>query len=397
MEQQGALPLQRTRFRVAGYAQAFPSTALKNPELALQLGVDPEWIRARCGVDSRYISGPGETTTTLGERAARQALTNAPSFRPDCLVCATFTPDYPLCPCGPAIAHALELGPIPAFDLNAACSGGVLGLITALSFIAAGTAERVLLVASDTVTHHLADDDAQTRILFGDGAAAFLIEACPQGIALRSWVMGSDGAGAKLFHVPHGGSAGPRQGPGNGDPRGAPVCMEGRRSEQHTPSRSPLGDGYGWSRRQALPRAACRLGGALASSRQWRSAGSHGFHARTAPVPLCIPARDRYAARNLCQGRNQTGRSGLGTGPPSQHPHRRTTAGAHRDRAGKVDREHGGDRQHLLGFGFAGAWGLARSQRDRGRRRSAFGRFWRGAYLGGRPVRMGRNCAPPAG
>jgi 3-oxoacyl-[acyl-carrier-protein] synthase-3 len=154
--------------------------SLKNRELAVQLGVDPEWIRARCGVHSRFVSGPGETTTTLGVRAARQALSNAPSFRPDCLVCATFTPDYPLCPCGPAIAHALELGPIPAFDLNAACSGGVLGLITALSFIAAGTAERVLLIASDTVTHHLADDDAHTRILFGDGAAAFLIEACPR-------------------------------------------------------------------------------------------------------------------------------------------------------------------------------------------------------------------------
>src|ERR1035438_6428704 len=81
--------------------------------------------------------------------------------------------------------------------LNAACSGGVLGLITALSFIAAGTAERVLLIASDTVTHHLADDDAHTRILFGDGAAAFLIEACSEGIALRSWVMGSDGGGGK--------------------------------------------------------------------------------------------------------------------------------------------------------------------------------------------------------
>jgi 3-oxoacyl-[acyl-carrier-protein] synthase-3 len=228
VEQQAPLPLQRTRFRVAGYAQAFPSTVLKNCELAQQLGVDPEWIRARCGVHSRHVSGPGETTTTLGVRAARQALRNTPSFRPDCLICATFTPDYPLCPCGPSMAHALELGPIPAFDLNAACSGGVLGLITALSFIAAGTAQRVLLVASDTVTHHLADDDAHTRILFGDGAAAFLIEACPRGIALRSWVMGSDGAGAKLFHVPHGGSAAPWQAPGNGDPRGATVAMQGR-------------------------------------------------------------------------------------------------------------------------------------------------------------------------
>src|ERR1035441_10669358 len=185
MEQQGPLPLQRARFRVAGYAQAFPSTVLKNSELALQLGVDPEWIRARCGVQSRYVSGPGETTTTLEVRAARQALANAPSFRPDCLVCATFTPDYPLCPCGPDIAHALELGPIPAFDLNAACSGGVLGLITALHCITGGTAERVLLVASDTVTHRLADDDAQTRILFGDGAAAFLIEAFPYRSGLR--------------------------------------------------------------------------------------------------------------------------------------------------------------------------------------------------------------------
>ena len=121
------------------------------------------------------------------------------------------------------------VGTRPAFDINAACSGGVLGLITSLSFIAAGTAQRILLIASDTVTHHLSGDDAQTRILFGDGAAAFLIEACPgTGIALRAWVMGSDGSGAKLFHVPHGGSAAPWQAPGNGDARGATVSMQGR-------------------------------------------------------------------------------------------------------------------------------------------------------------------------
>jgi len=229
MDPSGTLPLEHARFRIAGFARAFPPTALRNPELAAQLGVEPEWIRARCGVQSRYISGPGETTTTLGVRAARLALANAPSFRPDILICTTFTPDYPLCPCAPAIAHALELSPIPAFDLNAACSGGVLGLITALSYIAAGTAKRVLLVASDTVTHHLAEDDADTRILFGDGSAAFLIEACPgAGISLRSWVMGSDGSGAKLFHVPHGGSAAPWQEPGNGDACGATVSMQGR-------------------------------------------------------------------------------------------------------------------------------------------------------------------------
>ncbi len=105
-----------------------------------------------------------------------------------------------------------------------------MGLITALSFIAAGTAERVLLIASDTVTHHLADDDAHTRILFGDGATPATTD---QGLARRAsryLQAGSWGrtAASKLFHVPHGGSAAPWQAPGNGDPRAATVSMQGR-------------------------------------------------------------------------------------------------------------------------------------------------------------------------
>src|SRR5438309_1503630 len=51
---------------------------------------------------------------------------------------------------GPSIAHSLGLGPVAAFDVNAACSGGAIGLLAALSFLAAGTFERVLLVATDT-------------------------------------------------------------------------------------------------------------------------------------------------------------------------------------------------------------------------------------------------------
>ena len=72
----------------------------------------------------------------------------------------------------------------------------------------AGTFERVLLVATDTTTRHLAVDDARTRILFGDGAAAFLIERdAHRSIALRSWVAGSDGSGATFFHIPVGDAA----------------------------------------------------------------------------------------------------------------------------------------------------------------------------------------------
>jgi len=197
--------LGRARFRIAGFGSAYPSGILTNDDLARQLEVDIDWIESRCGIKARCVAGPGETTHSLTVAAASKALQCSPSFQPDCLICATFTPDYRLCPVAPSIASSLGLGPIAAFDVNAACSGGVVGLLTALSFIAAGTFERVLLVAGDTTTRHLAVDDARTRILFGDGAVALLLESEPtRGIALRSWVVGSDGAGAELFRVPRG-------------------------------------------------------------------------------------------------------------------------------------------------------------------------------------------------
>jgi len=204
MNSQSSSLLARTRFRISGFGSAFPSDTLTNSQLADRLDVDTAWIESRCGIESRYVAGRDETTHSLGVAAARQALAAAPSWRPDCLICATFTPEYELSPTGPSIARSLGLGPIAAFDVNAACSGGALGLLTALSFLAAGTFQRILLVAADTTTRHLAADDARTRILFGDGAAALLLETDPRaGIAIRSWVAGSDGAGATFFHVPH--------------------------------------------------------------------------------------------------------------------------------------------------------------------------------------------------
>ncbi len=200
----GSQALSRTRFRISGVGSAFPCGTLTNSELAGQLSVDTDWIESRCGIQSRRVAAAGETTGSLAVEAARQALAGQ-SALPDCLICATFTPEHELCPMAPSIAHSLGLGPVAAFDVNAACTGGAVGLLTALSLLAAGTFQRILLVASDTITRRLAEADAQTRILFGDGAAALLLECDNvRGIALRSWLAGSDGAGAAMFHVPSG-------------------------------------------------------------------------------------------------------------------------------------------------------------------------------------------------
>jgi 3-oxoacyl-[acyl-carrier-protein] synthase-3 len=218
--------LKQMPFCFSGIGLALASGRLNNEALAAELDVEAEWISVRCGVQSRCIARPDETTTSLAIEAGRRALSVA--GEPDCIICSTFTPDFPLCPCAPSVAEALGLRGIAAFDLNAACSGGIVGLITALSFLSSGVARRVLLIASDTTTKHLAREDRQTRLLFGDAAAALVIESAPAGgLSLLSCAMGSDGAGAKLFYVPEGGSRLPWRAGSSRNGCAGTVLMEG--------------------------------------------------------------------------------------------------------------------------------------------------------------------------
>jgi 3-oxoacyl-[acyl-carrier-protein] synthase-3 len=212
--------LSAVTFQINGYGIALPAGRITTPALAAELGVHPDWIETRCGIRTRCVAADGDTTTTLAVAAARRAVAASGGSEPDVLICATFTPDRELCPNAPAIAH--ELGwHVAAFDVNAACSGGLVALVTALTFLTSRAASRVLLVASDTTTRYLRPDDAYTRILFGDAGVALLLErGQTRGFRVLHWQAGSDGSGASLFYVP-----GP--GCGSGMSRSQTVHMDG--------------------------------------------------------------------------------------------------------------------------------------------------------------------------
>jgi 3-oxoacyl-[acyl-carrier-protein] synthase III len=215
--------LDQFRFRIAGFGSAVPSQRLDNQHLACELNLDREWIEKRCGIQSRWVAGDAETTTSLAITASQRALAVAPERKVDLVICCTFTPDHLLCPSAPAIAAGLQLES-GAFDLNAACSAGVVGLLTALQFLASGAASRVLLVCSDTTTKFLDSGDVDTRIIFGDAASALVLDTCESNdIRVRSFAVGSDGSAAGLFRVPNGGSA--NRGQTNGRDRS--VIMNG--------------------------------------------------------------------------------------------------------------------------------------------------------------------------
>ncbi|WP_233574264.1 beta-ketoacyl-ACP synthase III [Amycolatopsis panacis] len=190
---------------LAGWGGALPEQVVTNHEIAARLDTTDEWIRTRTGIRERRKAGPGESTVELAVRAARDALRGG---RADAVVLATSTPDQ-VCPASaPQVAARLGLGTVPAFDVNAVCSGFLYALATAAGFISSGIAQRVLVIGADVFTSLIDPEDRTTVPIFGDGAGALLLRA---GDPSESGALGpidlhSEGEQAELLWVKAGGS-----------------------------------------------------------------------------------------------------------------------------------------------------------------------------------------------
>lgn len=163
--------------RILGTGSFVPSRVVPNDEFAQTLDTSDEWIRTRTGIRERRYAGPADTSATMGTLAAREALAAA-GVKPaevDLIVCGTVTPDM-VCPSTACLIQAyLECGPVPAFDVGAACSGFVYALSVADQYVRAGTARRVLVVGAEVLSRVSDFADRNTCILFGDAAGAVVL------------------------------------------------------------------------------------------------------------------------------------------------------------------------------------------------------------------------------
>ncbi len=187
-----------------------PPDILTNAQLEQELDTTDEWIRRRTGVLTRHVAGDGMATSELAVEAGQRALKSAGGGTIDAVILATTTPDR-ICPAtAPEVASRLGLGPVAAYDIAAVCSGFVYALANAAGLIAAGIAERILVIGADVFTSIVDPGDRSARALFGDGAGAVVLRAGHPGElgAIGHFVLGSDGAGADLIMVP---AAGPRR------------------------------------------------------------------------------------------------------------------------------------------------------------------------------------------
>jgi len=192
---------------ITGLGAHVPERVLTNDELSTLVNTSDEWIMTRTGIRERRIAAPEEALTDLALPAARTALAQAgvPASDIDLLVCATVTPDMMFPTSSALIADALGASDAAAYDLLAGCTGFMYALAQAYGMMAAGLAERALVVGGDILSRILDWTDRSTLVLFGDGAGAVVLERVPKR-GFLGFELGADGGGGIHLSLPGSGS-----------------------------------------------------------------------------------------------------------------------------------------------------------------------------------------------
>lgn len=187
--------------RIVAVATHVPDARLTNEALAADF---PDWsaekIWEKTGIRERRVAAEGETAADLAFYAAEALFAGGKADRDvvDFLILCTQAPDHVLPTSACILQHRLGLRrDIGALDVNLGCSGFVYCLSLAAGLIAAGAAGNVLILTADTYSKFIHPRDRSVRTLFGDGAAATLVQADPTGAGrVGPFVFGTDGAGA---------------------------------------------------------------------------------------------------------------------------------------------------------------------------------------------------------
>ena len=164
---------------IIGTGAYLPENAVSNDELSKTVDTSDEWIQQRTGIKSRHIAAEGEKTSDMATKAALQALENAGLTGKDidAVILATTTPDQTFPATAVTVQDNIGMGDHGfGLDVQAVCSGFVYALSVANNFVISGQVKRALVIGADHFTSLLNWDDRTTCVLFGDGAAAVVLE-----------------------------------------------------------------------------------------------------------------------------------------------------------------------------------------------------------------------------
>jgi len=197
--------------KLAGYGKALPERIITNKDLESKIDTTDEWIVERTGIKQRHVVSDHEQCSTLATDAAQAAMDKAgiTADEVDLIIVATSSPDYLTPPVSSQVQHNLGATKAGAFVVVVGCTGFVYGLITADQFMRSGQYRNIIVVGVEVISRMVNWEDRNTCVLFGDGAAAVVLQATEEETGLKSHLLGSDGSGWEHILHPSGGTKNP--------------------------------------------------------------------------------------------------------------------------------------------------------------------------------------------
>jgi 3-oxoacyl-[acyl-carrier-protein] synthase-3 len=194
---------------VGGYV---PEYILNNHELSSMMDTSDEWITSRVGIkERRILKEPNTGPSFMAAKAGLELLakTGTKPEEIDLIIVATSTADHIFPSCASMVADKLGILNALAFDIQAACSGFLVALTNAASFIESGRFKKVLVFGAEKMSAITNYNDRTTAPLFGDGAAAVMLEPTTDDVGLMDSILHTDGSGGSHLMMKAGGSANP--------------------------------------------------------------------------------------------------------------------------------------------------------------------------------------------
>ena len=199
--------------KISGIASYVPDDLLTNDELSRMVDTNDEWITTRVGIKQRHIlRKEGTGSSYMGIQAVKRLLetTGTALDEVDLLICATTNPDYRFPSTASIIMHGVGLTSGYGYDMQAACAGFIVALQDATAYIRSGMYKEVIVVAAEKMSSMTNYKDRSTCPLFGDGAAAVLVEPTEEaGVGVIDASLHVDGSGLEHLIMPAGGSVKP--------------------------------------------------------------------------------------------------------------------------------------------------------------------------------------------
>lgn len=198
--------------KISGIASYVPDDILDNEMLSKMVDTNDEWITTRVGIkERRILKEEGKGSSFLGIKAVEKLLadTGTKAEEIDLLICATSNPDYRFPSTGSVIAHQTGLTHAYAYDIQAACAGFIVTLQAARAYICSGLCKKVIVVCAEKMSSMTDYQDRATCPLFGDAAAAVLVEPTEENVGVMDGEFHVDGEGLPHLLMKAGGSVKP--------------------------------------------------------------------------------------------------------------------------------------------------------------------------------------------